>query len=186
MAMIIALSGKARAGKDTAFVFFSYNGFVRMALADPLKELCRKMFHLSKDQTDGALKEVADSRYSRTPRSILIKVGNDMREIYENVWIEQLLVKIKSLPSDAKIVITDLRYKNEAIVLKKAGAILCRLERHPSRDNMVSEETKLSKSETDLDDYKEWDFTIPAELNETPQSLEKWVQGIMDKLGAKK
>ena len=185
MALIIGLAGKARSGKDTAFIYFSYHKFVRMALADPLKELCRKMFKLTKEQTDGALKEVVDPRYGLTPRSILIKVGNDMRQIHKEVWVEQLLEKIKSLPSDSRVVITDVRYKNEAKLLKEAGAYLARLERHVSRDSMVNEETKQSLSETDLDDYQGWDFYLPGEQNENPQDLEKWVSKITDFLRAK-
>lgn len=186
MSTIIGLSGKARAGKDTAFIYFSYNKFVRMSLADPLKELCRKMFYLTKEQTDGALKETIDPRYGLSPRQILIKVGNDMRSIWSGVWIDQLLTKIKTLPTDSRIVITDVRYKNEAIALKEAGAYLARLERHSSRDGAVSDETKCSLSETDLDDYPAFDFKLAAIDNETPQSLEKFVQDVMDRLKAAK
>ncbi len=186
MSTIIGLSGKARAGKDTAFIYFSYNNFVRMALADPLKELCRKMFHLTKEQTDGSMKEVVDTRYSVTPRDILIKVGNDLRSIHENVWIDQLLLKVKSLPSDSKIVITDIRYQNEANAIKAVGGYLGRLERHPSRGKDVSPEAQASRSETDLDNYTGWDWKLEADKNETPQDLERWVQGIMNQLRSKK
>lgn len=44
---IIALAGKAGAGKDTfADVLVKNHGFIRVALADPLRELCSKVFRL--------------------------------------------------------------------------------------------------------------------------------------------
>jgi len=44
---IIALAGKAGAGKDTfADVLVKNHGFTRVALADPLRELCSKVFRL--------------------------------------------------------------------------------------------------------------------------------------------
>lgn len=182
MSTIIGISGKARAGKDTAFIYFSYRQFVRMSFADPLKELCRKMFKLSTEQTDGKLKEIVDPRYNMTPRAILIKVGNDMRAIMPDVWVQLLIEKIKQLPSNSRIIITDVRYRNEAEALKSIGGYIARLERHPSRDNMVSEETKASLSETDLDNYPAFNFVLPAMSNETPQDLEKWVTTVLEQI----
>jgi len=45
--MIIALSGRARSGKDTcADILVSKHNFTKISLADPIRELCSKVFNI--------------------------------------------------------------------------------------------------------------------------------------------
>lgn len=66
---IIAISGLAGAGKDTAAdVLVQCHGFVRVALADPLKRIARDVFAFSDQQMWGpsASRNAPDARYPRT------------------------------------------------------------------------------------------------------------------------
>ena len=68
--LIIGISGKARAGKDT-FASYLINGFkdklnkefIKIAYADGLKEKLMNEFDLTYDQLYGELKEVVDYRF---------------------------------------------------------------------------------------------------------------------------
>jgi hypothetical protein len=55
-----------------------------------------------------------------TIRDLLIKEGGEQRALNENVWIEYVINSIlKETPEDAKIVISDFRYPNEYLQIKK-------------------------------------------------------------------
>lgn len=179
--MIIGLSGKARAGKDTLFAYLSYRGFVKASYAEDLKKRVRRDFQLTMEHTDGKLKEAPSDRLGgHSPRELMIDYGNMFRKFNPNYWVDSLMNGLKGQPKDVKVVITDVRYPNEAEAIKASGGILIRLERHTSRDAMVDEKTKLSISETALDEYKRWDIILPGEKNETPQDLEKFSDEVMD------
>lgn len=73
--MIIGLCGQAGVGKDTVADFLVKNhGFVKVALADPLKRICKEVFDFSDNQLWGPSSErnKPDSRYRREPRHHLI------------------------------------------------------------------------------------------------------------------
>lgn len=63
---IIGIMGKARAGKDTVGELIKKSGRAEtIALADPIKTICMKIFGFSYQQCYGKLKEVPDKRYPR-------------------------------------------------------------------------------------------------------------------------
>lgn len=88
-----------------------------------------------------------------TPRKLLQLVGTECGRniIHPNIWINSLL---SSYNKDfTNWIITDVRFKNEAQAIKKRGGILIRINRETGfLDN--------HSSETDLDDYSDWDFVI--------------------------
>lgn len=190
--MIIAISGKARAGKDLLATIAAEHGFEKLAFADPLKERVRKDFGLSLAQTDGALKEsvtgyqkppygLDDIGYIHywTPRQIMIEYGQFFRQFDKDFWVKELLIKINPAKD---YIITDCRFPNEVLALRNIGATLVRLERHPDRDYMVSEETKSNTSETALDRFIEWDFHLESWANKTPEDLKAFFALVLDQI----
>lgn len=116
--MIVGITGKAGAGKDTLADFFAQkHGFVKVAIADPLKRICQDLFQFTDAQLWGpsALRNEPDPRYVRvpasaepcassecgiyfsppvylTPRHALQQLGTEgARNCYENVWIDYAL-----------------------------------------------------------------------------------------------
>lgn len=167
--MLIGVSGKARSGKDLLLSFAAKEGWKKASFAYRLKEIVRDHFKLTEAHTDGWLKDTACSALNdHTPRELLIDLGNLYRKYHENYWVEAAL---KSFDIGDNFMFTDVRYPNEANEIRNHGGILIRLERHPSRSRLVSEETKQSVSETALDGYKKFDFVLDAKDNETPEQL---------------
>lgn len=79
--MIIALSGLAGTGKDTAADMLVRNhGFVKVALADPLKRICRDVFDFTDEQLWGQSesRNAPDKRYRR--RDIVVSHARDCYE----------------------------------------------------------------------------------------------------------
>jgi hypothetical protein len=91
---------------------------------------------------------------------LLQLVGNGMREyIDEDLWVKIAEIRIQEMLSTdpkASITIPDLRYPNEAAMLKKHGFILIRV----NRKNRVIDRDPKHPSETALDNFTGWDAEI--------------------------
>jgi hypothetical protein len=181
MANVIGISGKRGTGKSLLCnPYLKARGFQIFSFADPLKEDVRKYYGLSKEHTDGKLKEVAcDKLGGKTPREAMIAEGQLRRTFSENgmYWVHKTFQKIKQLPKDSLVVIPDVRFKNEAAYISYMGGHIFRLERHQHLN--IYKEVLNDSSETDLDNYS-FALTLPAEKNETPQDLEKFADSIIN------
>ena len=167
---LIAISGKRRTGKTTlANLLRDEYGYCPISLADPLKQMVRLQFGLSAEQTDGKMKEMATQYPDQslpgrnrflTPRDIMIMMGQFYRSVDQQFWVNRLFQEIR-LKSHQVYVIPDVRFKNELNQMKKYNAVLVRLE----RDESLTGSNIKDSSETELDDYKDWDIRIPADQN---------------------
>jgi hypothetical protein len=155
--MIIGLSGYARSGKNTVASHLEGNhNFQAIAFADPIRELLMKL-----DPIVGGNVRVSDlvheygwetAKSRPEVRRLLQTLGVGAREVIdENIWINKAL---SIMNGEGNYVITDVRFKNEAHVLKIAGAQIWRVERQGV------EAVNDHISEHDLDDW-EFDSYIP-------------------------
>jgi hypothetical protein len=127
---LIGLSGKTGSGKDAvADTCATLYGWRKMKLADPLKKMCRDMFGLNRDQTDGIRKQLPVG--TTTPRDLMINIGRLGREVSPHFWITKLEEQILTTPQAqlGTYVVADVRFKNEADWIKRRNGILVRLER---------------------------------------------------------
>lgn len=165
-APLIGLVGKKRAGKDTfAERLIAEHGFVKVSFSAPVKEAALAVDPIiisAEDRTDwGAgpvrLSELVDNHgweYAKSipeVRRFLQRLGTDaIRAIDPDFWVRAGMNKI---PRDGfghtrvPVVITDVRFANEARAIKEAGGILVRVERPGSDDG------DTHASEVELDTY---------------------------------
>lgn len=128
---IIAISGKARCGKDTiANYLVRSHGYHKMSIAEPLKDVCKDIFGFNHDQLYGESKDFPDKFWGVTPRLCLQYIGTDLMRhqinniipgVDNNLWIICLCKKIMDNPEITKIVIPDIRFQNELDHLSKLG-----------------------------------------------------------------
>jgi hypothetical protein len=124
MRMIIGLSGVSGSGKDAVA---SILGYKRIAFADKLKDIVKELRGYRHDQLYGALKDVVDPRYGRTPAEDLQAVGTGLREILgEDVWVKAALSAADTFEN---VVVTDVRFPNEAEFVRFMGGHIVRIER---------------------------------------------------------
>ena len=153
--MVIGLSGYARSGKDTAADrLVSKHGFSQYSFAAPMKEAMYILNPIVGSDGIGPFKyknlvdtyglDKAKESYPEIRRLLQVfgtEVGRSM--FGENFWVDLTLNNIK----EKHAVISDVRFKNEADAIKKAGGQVWRINRHgvgPVTDH---------SSEIDLDDY---------------------------------
>lgn len=154
--MIIGLTGYAGSGKDTiAKLLIEHYGFVRVAFADPIRSFCYQVNPIvgwvAGEPT--YLKNIVDrdgwesaKRYEGV-RRMLQNVGCAARDVFGDMfWVHQALNSMAE--SHSNIVVTDVRFKNEADALKLFGAQIWRVK----RPNVNAVNNHIS--ETEMEGYK--------------------------------
>jgi hypothetical protein len=176
--ILIGISGKRGTGKDSlASILRNKYGFLNLPFAEELKSAVREEFRLTRDHTDGWLKETPLPTYPGfTPREIMIRYGQFFRQFDKNWWVEKVFDKmqqiktLKSYGDEMRVSISDVRFINEAQYIKKQGGILVRLERKPELN--IYKGVVDDISETDLDLYDNFDYTIDSDHNISLSDLE--------------
>lgn len=114
-------------------------------------------------------------------RDLLIALGDGCRKtVHPNIWINALLSDYNP-NNNPKWIINDLRYKNEAKALKELA------EKHNDQCFLIrinSDRAQIidNDSETDLDDYTNFDFYIENNKDTTVTDLEAQVRAILIKI----
>lgn len=154
---IIAFSGKAKSGKDTALeairkeVSLDRTVVLRINFADALKEEVAKACNGSVEAVD---------KNKDIFRPMLQWWGTDFRRkmFYDHYWLKRWEERRDRLvcPGVTQLIVcTDVRFLNEVEFMKSLGAKVIRIIR-PTPVATAGNHA----SETDLDNYKEWDGVI--------------------------
>lgn len=141
----IGIIGRARVGKDTAGKFFvDGHGYRRVALADPLKEAALALDPIVEawahsDGLDVTANRLADTvrlygweaaKENPEVRRTLQHLGAAMRAVDPEIWLRAALAKAQEANEQGvPVVVTDVRYRNEAASLVRAGFHLLHINR---------------------------------------------------------
>ena len=147
--MIIAFCGKKRSGKDTCGDYLKfYHGFSKYSFASPLKRFVKDTFMMNDDQVSGDKKEEIDERWGISGRRLQQLVGTDLMRktlpeldegfnkfIGDNIWVKRFYYHYMSLTVPLDYTITDLRFLNEAEMIKSMGGYIVKIIRPELQDN---------------------------------------------------
>jgi hypothetical protein len=170
--ILVTLSGYKGSGKDTvADILVKENGFVRVALADPLKDMASELFEVprqnfdlrywkersisyypvhSTDLDSDRIQSVVNRELALgywTPRALVIALGSVMRAVDPNYWVRKIL---DDIDNNERVVVTDLRFKSELEFLQKC-VNSTKLITQICRSDVYGD--SLSASENDLNDF---------------------------------
>ena len=133
--MIIGICGLIGSGKDTiADYLVTEHNFVKISFADKLKDAVSEMFDWNRELLDGktdesrAWREQTDAFWSKelgkeiTPRYVLQVFGTECMRggFYDGIWVSLAKKKILDNPN-INWVISDVRFENEAKMIKEIG-----------------------------------------------------------------
>lgn len=106
--MRLAFSGKICSGKSTAAKYMSQILDCQvLSLAQPIKKIAREIFDMkTKD------------------RRLLQIIGATGRALDEDIWVKKLLEEV----TNDHCIVDDVRFKNEAGILRENGFLIIRLE----------------------------------------------------------
>lgn len=167
----IGIAGYARAGKDTLAGFIAERGYDHRSFAAPMKSVLSALnpYIGSKERLWDALAWGWDAAKSRAEvRSLLQRLGTTAgRKVFgESFWVDRLFES----PSSGRVVISDVRFPNEATAIKDRGGIVVRVTRPgvgPANPHI---------SERALDGF-EFDLTVPNAG--TIADLEPWADKVL-------
>lgn len=176
--MIVGLCGKKGAGKDAAGQYLVENhGFTRLSFADPLKDsaaacwpgVTKDDWNEWKNDSHVHVQIIQEHQgvdmvvASVTAREFLQRYGTEAhRDVFgQNFWINFMEEQL-SLGAEPRYVITDARFENEILLLKKYGGTIIYLDR-PGMDMADQHASETSVPEELID------VTIPN--NSTLEAL---------------
>lgn len=149
MPKIIALTGPKGSGKDTVGTIITemYPEAQTIAFADPVKKQIQHLFDLNTewvDQYDQFKRTdvqftIGAKNKSLPGRHLVREIGMLMRSYDEQQFVNYVMNVINGDPSKLWVV-TDLRFDNEYIALKSAGAKIIKITRpHYAYDGHITE-----------------------------------------------
>lgn len=190
MTTLVGLSGFARSGKDEAARALISIGWRRDAFADRLRSMLYSMnpyipvwlesdlgggVHMRrvKDIVDSVGWEAAKTDYHEI-RSLLQRLGTEAgREVLgEQVWVDALFRKYTY---GEQLVITDVRFTNEADMVRQLGGVMVRIDR-PGVGPNTAPDGSVHKSDIALDDY---DFDVRIANDGSITDLHRAVLGVV-------
>lgn len=156
--MLIGLSGKINSGKDLSFQFLHelYPSAINVKFATRLKETVAALAGV-----DVSYCYTRDSKTSmriphlqnKTLRELQQEIGTAMKTMYgDDVWIN---IALDNLPQDQVVIITDVRFPNEAEAIKRRGGTLIRIIRPDNKEGASDHESEVA-----MDNYPHFDFII--------------------------
>lgn len=151
---LIGFAGYARSGKDTVGqLLVDERGYRRVAFADKVKELALRvdLEVATLAAVNGGIDQA--KLVSHYVRGYLQDLGQGVREVLgEDTWVRA--AGLYQLAPHDRVVVTDVRFRNEADAIKHLGGKVVRINRpgtEPVNDHV---------SESEMDNYDRYDATI--------------------------
>ena len=162
MHKLIAFTGRARSGKDTAadHLVKKY-GYEKRSFATQMKSGIRHMFNLTEDQVNGKSKDDSSLELttdkSVSARHLLQTLGTDWGRnmIDPGIWIHEISNQfeiMKNLDNCPGMVISDLRFVNEAEWVKSEKGIVININRSTKKIGLDFHDSEFGIS-SNLVDY---------------------------------
>jgi len=183
--MNITTPEKISLSHTLCFMFSGKAGVGKSYCSDNLQNICDTEFKLKtfKSPLATGVKDTArfmgwSGQKDKRGRVLLQKIGYAGREYDEDLWVRETFNRVDEyagFPYDA-IFIDDWRFKNEIDYVKKNEilykVVAIRIEA-PGREILWGTSEYNDISETELDNYDDFDYILPNHMNDTDKLKQK-------------
>jgi energy-coupling factor transporter ATP-binding protein EcfA2 len=182
MTRLIGFSGRRGSGKDTIARLIQQVQPERRwhirSVGEPIKAVCAALAGegVAPYFSQQGKKEVLPA-FGRTRGEMLQQVGLALRQWEPDIWVQAFF---SQLPSEQFTIIPDVRFPNEADLIRSRGGLMFRVEGDPLHQRGDGTRDDLHLSETALDDYPH--FTSVLHNNGSFTELEQQVRELLGKL----
>ncbi len=139
--MLIGLNGAAGCGKDTlAEQLVLHDVYEQYRFADPIKNMLQQLHIRADVWEDHEKKEKPIPWLGKSPRYLAQTLGAEWGRnlVHPDLWV--LLAKgrwhVVNAGKTGRMIISDVRFRNEAEWIHKAGGIVLRVERPDNKHEM--------------------------------------------------
>lgn len=162
MIQLIGFSGRRGSGKDTVARLLQQLQPERQwqirSVGEPIKAVCAA---LAGEEQAPYFSQQGKAEllpaFGRTRGEMLQQVGLALRLWEPDIWVQAFF---SQLSADQNTLIPDVRFPNEADLIRRRGGLMVRVEGDPLRQRGDGTRDDQHPSETALDHYPHFDFTI--------------------------
>jgi len=159
MEKLIALTGSACSGKTTVAKELAKFGYTRSKFSQTLKNMLLQIPGVTEAMTEGEQKELPQSILGgKTPREVMQTLRTEWgRELVTNtIWLDSWERSIEGLTN---VVVEDLRFPNEADLVRKHGGEIWSVRRKGYESVGHSSETEMVKIKPDIVIHNDGDIS---------------------------
>lgn len=144
MRHLIGLTGHKGSGKDEVAKILARFGYIRVAFADPLKAVA---YEIGWDGSKEDLEDCPSCGMLRGRRLLQVLGSEGIRQhVADDAWIQAATKTIAPLD---RVVITDVRFLNEAEFVHNAGGLVWKVIRPGYEGDAHASERELEEIEAD-------------------------------------
>ena len=131
---VIGLTGAAGSGKDTVRGMLEAHGYIGIAFADPMRAMLAELLeHAGLPEawlTDRQRKEEPIPWLGLSYRQMAQTLGTEWgRALHPDFWLRIASMRMGSYGEGARFVISDVRFDNEAKLVRELGGVIWRIQR---------------------------------------------------------
>lgn len=182
MIRLIGLSGRRGSGKDTIARMLQQLQPERKwhirSVGEPIKAVCAA---LAGEGVSPYFSQAGKAErlpaFGRTRGEMLQQVGLALRQWEPDIWVQAFFSR---LPTDQCTLIPDVRFPNEADLIRSRGGLMLRVEGDPLHQRGDGTRDDSHPSETALDAYPHFDLILRNEGSVA--ELEQQVRALMERV----
>jgi len=171
MEKLIALTGSACSGKTTVAKELARFGYTRSKFSQTLKSMLLQIPGVTEAMTEGDQKELPQRILGgRTPREVMQTLGTEWGRdlVAKTIWLDSWERSIEGLTN---VVVEDLRFPNEADLVRKLGGEIWNIRRKGYESVGHTSETEMIKIKPDIVIHNDGDIS----------SLHHMLKGVLGK-----
>lgn len=159
---LIGFSGRRGSGKDTVARLFQQLQPERhwqiRSVGEPIKAVCAVLAgeEVTPYYSQRGKAELLPA-FGRTRGEMLQQVGLALRLWEPDIWVQAFF---SQLPAEQCILIPDVRFPNEANLIRQRGGLMVRVDGDPLQQRGDGTRDDEHPSETALDTYPHFDFVM--------------------------
>lgn len=177
--IIIGVAGPARSGKNEIAKYLQkYHAFHEDSFAAPIREACIRILGLSGlDELDEVKQTPHVLLGGKTPREFMQVMGTEFgrQMIWDDIWVQSCIQRCEKFQ---RVVISDVRFDNEAEAIREKGGFIIRVDRPDVRIEQSSHASESGINKT----YINYEIVNDSTFGDLYRQIEQTIRYIFNEV----